>query len=76
MIAVNSEHGLNPTLVKSPCNAEIISVNLTMPDKKKFCISTCYRIGTLGESNLSSIGDRLKHIAKSKSIKYDILIGE
>ena len=76
LIAVNSDLNLNPIIVKSPCAAEMISVKLTLPDKKRFCISTCYRVGTLGESNLLEIGNRLKFVAKSKQIKYDFLVGD
>ena len=76
IIAVNSELGLNPTLIKSPCNAELLSVKLTLPDNKKFCISNCYRVGTLGDKNFSEISNRLQYIAKSKQIKGDLLMGD
>ena len=76
LIAVNSELGLNPTIVKSPCNAELLSVKLNLPGSKKICISNCYRVGTLGENNLSEISNRLHYITKSKQIKGDLLLGD
>ena len=76
LIAVNSELGLNPTIVKSPCNAELLSVKLSLPNNKQFCISTCYRVGTLGDYNFSQISNRLHYIVNSKKINGHLLIGD
>ena len=76
LIAVKSDLGLNPIMVKSPCNAEFLSIKLSLPNNKKLCISTCYRVGTLGDENFLQISKRLHNIVKSKQIKGHLVIGD
>ena len=49
LIAVKSSSNLCPKLINSSCKAEIASVEITLPDKKKMTLSTLYRVGTLVE---------------------------
>ena len=48
LIAVKCDLDIKSTLVTSSSKAEIISIVLTNKSNKKLCISTCYRVGTLG----------------------------
>ena len=45
LIAVKSSLNLKPALLKSHCNAEMLSVTVSLPNRKKACISTCYSRG-------------------------------
>ena len=56
--------------------AEIISVVVTSGSGSKLCISTLYRVGTLGVENLKEIKRHLQSLAASKSINKHVLIGD
>ena len=62
LIAVNNYLDMKPKVLKFNSKAEILSVTLKLKNNKKICITTCYRVGTLGQSNLSEIS---KHIQQS-----------
>ncbi len=47
LIAIKSSLDLKPSVLKSNCKAEFLSVTLTAPNRKKICLSTCYRVGVL-----------------------------
>ena len=76
LIAVRSDLDIKSHLVKSNCKAEILSIILTTKTKKKVCISTYYRVGTLGLENFNEIHKHLEIICKRKDIKKHILIGD
>ena len=56
--------------------AEILSVVFRSGTGPKVCISTLYRVGTLGEENLNEVNRHLRAIAKNKSIHKHILLGD
>ena len=56
--------------------AEIISVVVASGSGPKLCISTLYRVGTLGAENLCEIRRHLQSVAASNSINRHILIGD
>ena len=56
--------------------AEVLSVVLKSGSGGKVCISTLYRVGTLGTENLSEVNRHLLSIARSKSIHKHILVGD
>ena len=60
LIAIKSTVDMNPKLVKSKARAEILSVTLTLKNNKKLCITTCYRVGTLQQSNLEEVNKHLQ----------------
>ncbi len=68
MIAIKSSLDLKPSVIKSNCKAEFLSVTLSAPNRKKACLSTCYRVGTLGESNLNVLKSRFNEISRTRSI--------
>ena len=53
-----------------------MSVELTMPSKNKICISTCYRVGTLGTSNHIEIQQHLNFISSNRKIKSHFFVGD
>ena len=66
----------NPKIIKSHCAAELLSIEFSLPNKKKVCITTCYRVGTLGVFNHSEIHKKLFEIAKNRKIKHHIVVGD
>ena len=62
--------------IKSTAAAEVISVVLKTKTNHKFCVSTVYRVGTLGEENLSEIRSHLDKISKSKTVHKHVLVGD
>ena len=75
LIALRSDLDIKSHLLKSNSKAEILSVILTTKTKKKFCISTCYRVGNLELANFGEIHKHLETICKRKDINKHILIG-
>ena len=55
LIAVNSDIPMNPKVIKSNSRAEVLYICLDLAWGKKICFTTCYRVGTLGQENLSEI---------------------
>ena len=79
VIAFRSDLDVKTTKFKikgDPAKAEILSVVLTSGFGSKVCISTLYRVGTLGAENLVEVDRHLKSIAKSNSIHKHILVGD
>ena len=76
MIAVKEGLNLNPKLVKVTCKAEVLSVELTLPNKKKICISTLYRVGTLGRDNFSRIQEYYNEMYRRCKYKQIYIIGD
>ena len=67
---------MNPKILRSHCAAEMLCVELSLPNMKKICITTCYRVGTLGISNHSEIHRKLSEISKNRKIKHNIIVGD
>ena len=78
-IAFRSDLDVETTEFKITGNkakAEIISVVLTSSSGKKVCISTLYRVDTLGVENFLEVDRHLRSIALSKSVHSHILLGD
>ena len=67
---------MNPKLVKSKASAEILLVTLTLKNNKKLCITTCYRVVTLQQSNLEEVNKHLQSIYSNRSIIKHIGLGD
>ena len=76
LIAVNNCLDMKPKLLKSSSKAEILTVVLHLKNNKKIGITTCYRVGTLGERNLSEINKHFELISSTKSIISHTMIGD
>ena len=46
LIAIKNCLNSNPKIIKYRCKAEVLSVELTFPNRKKICLSTVYRVGS------------------------------
>ena len=51
LIGIKRSLNLNPKLVNQSCSAEVLSIQLSLSNKMKICLSTVYRVGTLGTNN-------------------------
>ena len=67
---------MNPKVIKSNSQAEILSICLDLAWGKKICFTTCYRVGTLGQENFSEIDRHINMISNTETIKSHILIGD
>ena len=79
VIAFRSDLDIETTECKISGNkakAEILSVVAKSQSGRKICISTLYRVGTLGVENLLEVDRHLKSIALSNSVHRHILIGD
>ena len=76
LIAVSNKLDMTPKLVKIDTRAEILSMTLKLKGNKKICITTCYRVGTLGETNYDKITKQIEQILGNKSIKHHIVVGD
>ncbi len=56
--------------------AEILSVSFKTKCGKTFCLSTFYRVGTLGVDNFDEFNKHLTSLATSKKLGKHILIGD
>ena len=75
-IAIRSDLAVTSTVFKSNAKAEVLSIILKTSGGKNFCISTIYRVGTLGAENLSEISKHLENLVGSKKLHKHIIVGD
>ena len=56
--------------------AELLSINFKLPTGKKLCISTFYRVGTLGTENFELVEKYFKTLACKGKIDKHVLVGD
>ena len=49
---------------------------MSLPNKKKICLSTVYRVGTLGKDNFLNLQKHFNSISASNRFKYSYIIGD
>ena len=76
MIRVKNSLDVKLKIVTYNVHAEILSITLTLKGNKEICITTCYRVGTLGHKNLAEISDNLQKISSNNYISNHIVIGD
>ena len=76
LIGVKESLNLKPKLVDQTCCAEVLSIQLSLPNKKKICLSTVYRVGTLGINNFYQLQKYFSSISASNKFKYSYIIGD
>ena len=62
-------------MIKLTCSAEVLTVELSLPNKNKICVSTLYRLGTLGRDNFLRLQQYYSSIFASKKYKHTYIIG-
>ena len=63
-------------MLNQTCNAEVLSIQLSLPNKKKTCLSTVYRVGTLGTNNFFQLQKHFSSISASNKFKHSYIIGD
>ena len=76
LIAINNSLNLNPKEIKCSSQAEILSIKLRLPSKKKISITTLYRVGTLGNANFKQVEKHLFDILRSQKYKHNFIAGD
>ena len=76
LIAIKSNLDVISKQVNLKPEAELLSVELTLSNKRKIVICTCYRVGTLGTSNHSKIKQHIEALAKRKNVAQIIIVGD
>ena len=76
LIGIKRSLNLNPKLVNQSCSAEVLSIQLSLPNKKKICLSTVYRVGTLGTNNFCQLQKHFTSISSSNKFKHSYTIGD
>ena len=76
LIAVNNKLTLQSKLIPVKCAAELLAVELTLPDCTKVIISRCYWVGTLGMPNCKEIMNTLNKLSRKKMVRKFVIIGD
>ena len=76
LIAINNSLNLNPKEIKCSAQAEILSIELRLPSKKKISITTLYRVGTLGNANFKQVEKHFFDIFRSQKYKHNFNVGD
>ena len=76
LIAVKSSLDITTKKISKQCPAEVLSIEITLKNKTKFCLSTIYRVGTLGMENLSALKGYYSDILKTNKFSKLIVLGD
>ena len=76
LIAFNNNLSLRTKMIPVKCTAELLAVELTLPDCTKIIITTCYRVGTLGVANCNQIMQTLNKLRRKKMLRKFLVIGD
>ena len=58
------------------CEAELLAIELLLNNNSKRIISSCYRVGTLGNANLAEISKSIKALIRKREVNQFILVGD
>ena len=76
MLAVRSDLAVEPKKLTINSKAEMLSIELKFNNKNVICITTCYRVGTLGEANHKEVDSHLRTLALNKKYSKHIILGD
>ena len=76
MIAVRTDLDIESNLVKLPFGAEILSIEIVFKGNRRVCLTTCYRVGTLGAENHEKIDTYFKGLASLKKFTNYVVCGD
>ena len=63
-------------MIPVKCTAELLALELTLPDCTKIIITTCYRVGTVGVANCNQIMQTLNKLRRKKMLRKFLVIGD
>ena len=76
LIAVKSSLELTSKRVNNECKAEVLSVELTLKNNTKLCLSTLYRVGTLGTRNQQALQEYYSSLLRNRKYSKMYVIGD
>ena len=76
LIGIRADLDIVSREIKLGCAAEILAVQLSLPNGIKYVISTCYRVGTLGMQNHDKVIQALRPILCKKKPPKLFLVGD
>ena len=76
LIAVRTDLDIESNLVKLPFGAEILSIEIVFKGNRRVCLTTCYRVGTLGAENHEKIDTYFKGLASLKKFTNYVVCGD
>ena len=75
LIAVKTDIDVENDKVDVSSRAEMLSISLKS-NTTNYCVSVCYRVGTLGIENMDEIEKHLKNVASRKKFKAHFVVGD
>ena len=75
LVAVKADIDIHTAKVDINSKAEMLSVSFDTTNLK-YCISVCYRVGTLGVANLNEIERHIQNIASCKKFRAHFIVGD
>ena len=76
LIAINASLQIESKVVHTNCSAELLTIELILPNETKIIVTICYRVGTLGMSNCSEILNTLGKLSRKKMLRKFIIVGD
>ena len=76
LIAVKSSLDLTSKRVNKECKAEVLSLELTLKNNTKLCLSTVYRVGTLGTHNQQALQEYYSSLLRNRKYSKMFIIGD
>ena len=76
LIAINNQLSVQTKVIPLKHQAKILAIEITLENKTKIIIATCYRVGTLGMRNAVEIWKALGMLTRKKSVKKCIMAGD
>ena len=76
LIAVSSSLDLTSKRINIECKAEVLSLELTLRNNTKLCLSTLYRVGTLGTRNQLALQEYYSSLLRNRKYSKMYIIGD
>ena len=76
LIAIRTQLVIDSNYIELRSIAEFLAIELKLTDNSKIIIATCYRVGTLGHSNLNEISKSIRTLTRKRGVKEFVLVGD
>ena len=76
LIAIKTQLVVQTNYIELKSKSEFLAVEFKLNDSTKIIIATCYRVGTLGYTNLNEISKSIKTIIRKRGVREFVLVGD
>ena len=76
LIAIKTQLFVQTNYIELKSKSEFLAVEFKLNDSTKIIIATCYRVGTLGYTNLNEISKSIKTIIRKRGVREFVLLGD